>query len=204
MSKSPRRRPSKSPKVGRRAQILVGAGIAAVVLFGLIIPVGAMQFENHDSFCASCHTEGETTFLRRSNATAPVDLASFHAGRSAARCIDCHSAPGIVGRYITLTYGATDLISYVSGHYPQPAVQDTPIGDGNCTKCHADVLTNTDFNNHFHAFLPKWQALDPKNAARCVDCHASHDTTNDAGASFLNRSVTTEWCQKCHAFAGQG
>ena len=204
MPNRPRRRPSKSPKVSRRARILVGAGIVAVVIFGVMIPVGAMQFENRDSFCASCHTEGETAFFRRATSSPPVDLASFHAAKSAGRCIDCHSGPGIVGRYVALTYGATDLISYFSGHYPQPAVQDTPIGDGNCTKCHADVLANTDFNNHFHAFLQKWQALDPKNAARCVDCHVSHDTTNDAGASFLNRSVTTQWCQKCHAFAGQG
>ena len=169
-----------------------------------MIPVGAMQFENHDGFCASCHTEGETTFFQRATSASPVDLASFHAAKSAARCIDCHSAPGIIGRYVALTYGASDLISYFSGHYPQPAAQDTPIGDGNCTKCHAEVLTNADFSNHFHAFLPKWQALDPANAARCVDCHVSHDTTNDAGASFLNRSTTTQWCQRCHAFAGQG
>jgi predicted CXXCH cytochrome family protein len=198
------RNSAKSRRVDRRTQIIAGAGIAALALFGLVVPMGAMQFENHDSFCASCHTEGETTFFRRATSPAAADLASFHELKSAARCIDCHSAPGIVGRYVALTYGATDLVSYFSGHYPQPATQDTPIGDGNCTKCHSAVLANGDFNNHFHAFLPKWQTVDPKNAARCVDCHVSHDTTNDAGAAFLNQSVTTQICAKCHAFAGQG
>jgi len=166
-----------------------------------------MQFENHDPFCASCHTEGEVTFLKRAQiqtANAATDLASFHAAKNAARCIDCHTGPGIIGRYGGLMAGASDLVSYFSGHYPQPAVQDTPLSDGNCTKCHADVLTKTDFNNHFHAFLSKWQALDPQNAAHCADCHLSHDTTNDAGAVFLSQNTTTAICQKCHQFAGAG
>ncbi len=166
--------------------------------------MGAMQFENRDGFCASCHTEGEMTFFKRSLSSVAVDLASFHAMQGATRCIDCHSGPGLIGRYVTLTYGASDLVSYFRGHYAQPAVQDTPLGDGNCTKCHADIFSNQDFNNHFHAFLPRWQSLDPANAARCVDCHLSHDTTNDAGAVFLDQGATAPICQKCHNFAGQG
>ncbi len=188
----------------RNIQVIAGAAIAALVVFGLIVPMSAMQFENHDSFCASCHTEGELTFFHRAASSASIDLASFHAQKGATRCIDCHSGPGIIGRYVALTYGASDLVSYFGGQYPQPAVQDNPIGDGNCTKCHSDILGKQDFSNHFHAFLPKWQALDPQNAARCVDCHVSHDTTNDAGAAFLNRAATILICQKCHAFAGQG
>ena len=190
----------------RRIQIIAASVIVAFIVFGLVIPLSAMQFENHDSFCASCHTEGEFTFFNRSlvQASVATDLASFHAAKKAARCIDCHTGPGIIGRYGGLMAGASDLVSYFGGHYPQPAVQDTPLGDGNCTKCHADVLTKTDFNNHFHAFLSKWQALDPQNAAHCADCHLSHDTTNDAGAVFLNQNAATAICQKCHQFAGAG
>jgi predicted CXXCH cytochrome family protein len=199
-----RRSSGKTARSNRRVQVLIGAAVAGLVVFGLIIPMTAMQFENHDAFCASCHTEGETTFYHRGLSTSSVDLASFHAIKAATRCIDCHTGPGIIGRYVGLTYGASDLVSYFSGHYPQPATQDTPFRDGNCTKCHANVLTNGDFNNHFHAFLPKWQALDPSNAAHCIDCHISHDTTNDAGAAFLIQQPTEQVCQKCHAFAGQG
>jgi predicted CXXCH cytochrome family protein len=189
----------------RRIQVIAGSVITAIILFGLAIPAGAMQMENHDSFCASCHTEGEQTFFNRSlvTANASTDLASFHAAKNAARCIDCHTAPGIVGRYGGLMAGATDLISYFSRHYPQPAALEVPMSDGNCTKCHADVAVKQDFNNHFHVFLSKWQAVDPK-AARCVDCHSSHDTTNDAGAMFLNQTKTTQVCQNCHAVAGGG
>jgi nitrate/TMAO reductase-like tetraheme cytochrome c subunit len=199
-----RKQPRKAGWTNRRIQVVVGALLAAFAVFGLAIPMTAIQFENHDSFCASCHTEGEVTFFKRATSSAAADLASFHAQRGATRCIDCHSAPGIIGRYITLTYGASDLISYFRGNYAQPAVQDTPLGDGNCTKCHGDIYNSQDFNNHFHAFLPKWQSLDPANAARCIDCHLSHDTINDAGAVFLDQTATQQVCQKCHAFAGQG
>lgn len=188
----------------RGGQVIAGASVALLLVFGLVVPMGAMQFENHDSFCASCHTEGETTFFHRATSSTAIDLASYHAMKAATRCIDCHSGPGIAGRYVALAYGATDLVSYFSGHYPQPAVQDNPIGDGNCMKCHYAVLSNQDFSNHFHLFLAKWQALDPINAAHCVDCHVSHDTKNDAGAVFLDQTTTIAVCQKCHSFAGQG
>jgi predicted CXXCH cytochrome family protein len=189
----------------KRIQIIAASVIGALIVFGLVIPLGAMQMENHDSFCASCHTEGEQTFFDRSlvKADASTDLASFHAAKKSARCIDCHTTPGIAGRYGGLMAGATDLISFYSGHYPQPAALEGPMGDGNCTKCHADVAKKQDFKNHFHVFLAKWQAADPK-AAGCVDCHASHDTTNDTGAGFLNKTKTTQVCQKCHAAAGTG
>jgi hypothetical protein len=199
------RKPEKKNRwTNRRVQVLAGGTIAALIVFGLIIPVGAMQFENHDTFCASCHTEGETTFLQRAMTQPAHDLASFHAQKGNTRCIDCHSGAGLVGRYVTLTYGASDLVSYFRGHYPQPAVQDTPIGDANCLKCHSTVLDNQDFSNHFHAFLQKWQALDPTNAAHCVDCHPSHDNTGDLSAAFLNQNSAVLFCQKCHQFAGQG
>lgn len=204
MPRMPRTRAKKQGWTNRRVQVVAGALIAALAVVGLIVPVGAMQFENHDSFCASCHTEGEVTFFSRATSQAATDLASFHAEKGATRCIDCHSGPGLVGRYVALTYGASDLVSYFSGHYPQPAVQDTPLGDGNCTKCHGSVFSSQAFNNHFHAFLSKWQELDPQKAARCVDCHLSHDTANDAGAAFLNQNATTRICQACHAFSGPG
>jgi len=189
----------------RRIQVIALSVAAAFIVFGLAIPLGAMQLENHDSFCASCHTEGEVTFFNRSLVVSDksTDLASFHAAKKAARCIDCHTGPSIIGRYGGLMAGATDLISFYSGHYPQPAALEEPMSDTNCTKCHADIGVKQDFNNHFHVLLPKWQAMDPK-AAGCVDCHASHDTTNDANAMFLNQTKTEQVCQRCHAVAGQG
>jgi hypothetical protein len=205
-SKSPK--PTKSTKLdkkqNKRNLIFIGAAIALVLVFGLAIPLTAMQFENRNIFCASCHTEGEVTFFDRSTAATPVDLASIHDIKGQARCIDCHTGPGIIGRYGGLIAGATDLISYFSGHYPQPAALEEPYPDANCMKCHTAVLTKQDFNNHFHTLLSQWRSVDPTHAASCVDCHASHDTTNDGGAVFLNKAATIKVCQACHAVAGEG
>ena len=185
----------------RKKRIWICVGVACLIVFGLVIPMTAMQFENHNSFCASCHTEGEQTFYDRSIASDPVDLASIHDIKEQARCIDCHTGPGIIGRYGGLMAGATDLINYFSGHYPQPAALEEPYPDANCLKCHADISQARTFNNHFHYFLPQWQAID-KNAATCVSCHLSHDDTGDVKISFLNQQTTVAVCQRCHSSVG--
>ena len=192
---------NKSPQLtNRKIQMLGGAAIIGIFVFGLIVPFTAMQFENHNSFCASCHTQDEEKYYKQS-LTAPVDLASFHESKTAARCIDCHTGPGIVGRYGGLMAGATDLISYFSGQYPQPAKLEEPYPDANCLKCHADIGQKQEFSNHFHVFLPRWQAVD-KNAATCVSCHISHDSTGDVKIKYLNEKSTVAFCQQCHAVAG--
>lgn len=174
----------------------------AVVALGIGIMFGATRLENRDSFCASCHTEGEVTFYKRSLASSPTDLASFHTGKET-RCIDCHTAPGIPGRVEGLMAGASDLVSYYFENYPQPAVQDKPIRDSFCLKCHADVTTKRDFNNHFHVFLSQWQAID-QHAATCVSCHVAHDDKGDPTIGFLSKDSTLLICQKCHQAAGAG
>lgn len=187
----------------RNHKVLFGAAVAAVIVFGLVIPGAAMQFENHNSFCASCHTEGEQTFYNRSIASTPVDLASVHDIKGQARCIDCHTGPGIIGRYGGLIAGSTDLVSFFSGHYPQPAALEEPFPDANCLKCHANIAQKQEFNNHFHVFLSRWQAVD-KNAATCVSCHLSHDIKGDVKISYLNEQTTVAVCQKCHSAVGGG
>jgi len=176
--------------------------VALVIPFAVVIlAVGsgftAMQFENHDDFCASCHSEPESSYVQRESAT-PTDLASFHKTKDV-RCIDCHSGPGLVpGRMNSLMLGTKDLIAWTLGHATQPAVHTRPIEDANCLKCHADVTTQRDFNNHFHVFLSRWQARDP-NAATCVSCHQSHHTDGEEQLKFLNRDATVQVCQACHA-----
>jgi len=192
-----------SPLSDRKIQIYAGLVIVGLILFGVAVPATAMQFENHNSFCASCHTQGEQSFYDRSIASTSVDLASLHDMKGQARCIDCHTGPGIIGRYGGLMAGSTDLISYFSGHYPQPAALEEPYPDANCLKCHAAITQNQDFNNHFHVFLSQWQATD-KNAATCVSCHLSHDKSGDAKISFLNEKTTVAVCQSCHSAAGRG
>ena len=183
--------------------------VALVVLLSLVFVVlpaataaTAMQFENHDDFCASCHSQPEDTYFQR-EAPASTDLASFHSTKDV-RCIDCHSGPGLVpGRISALTMGAKDLLAWVSGTARQPAVHTRPIDDTNCLKCHQQVTQQRDFNNHFHVFLARWQSVD-KNAATCASCHQSHHTDGEAQLAFLNREHTVSICQSCHQALGKG
>lgn len=188
----------------RKSLKLNKLGIIAIALF--VFGSGAIftgtQFENHDSFCSSCHTQPETKYYQRESDTTPVDLASFHATKNV-RCIDCHSGKGVIGRMSAIALGGRDLLAFLSRNYKQPAPLTRPISDADCYKCHADIGQRQNFNNHFHVFLPQWQAKDP-NAAGCVDCHQSHTTNGQASLAFLNQSDTTQVCQRCHNFAGAG
>ncbi|HEX7976412.1 MAG TPA: cytochrome c3 family protein [Anaerolineales bacterium] len=193
--------PARHQVVSAKPRLLV-LGLMAVLALAGLVGLGAAQFENRDPFCASCHTQPETVYYQREANTLAVDLASFHTAKQT-RCIDCHSGSGPTGRVGALALGARDLLAFASGHYRQPSPQTRPIGDSNCLKCHADLQARQDFNNHFHVFLPRWQALDT-HAAGCVDCHQSHTTNGDASLGYLNQQVTTQVCQRCHNFAGQG
>lgn len=182
--------------------IIVGLLALAGVAFAGGGGLYAANLENHDSFCASCHTQPESTFYERTLASSAVDLASAHAGENVA-CIDCHSGTGVVGRMGAMVVGAGDLTAFLSGHYNNPAVETVPISDENCLKCHAKVTTTKKFENHFHYFLPQWQALDP-NAAHCVSCHQGHNTGGIADIAFLDKMTTTNVCQSCHNAVGEG
>jgi predicted CXXCH cytochrome family protein len=193
--------PASKPQLKKQRRkwplILVVAIPVALVLLGAGTGAVAMQFENHDDFCASCHSEPENTYVQRESA-APTDLASFHKTKDV-RCIDCHSGPGLVpGRVNSLLLGARDLLAWTTGRATQPAVHTRPIEDANCLKCHAEVTAQRDFNNHFHVLLSRWQAQD-KNAATCVSCHQAHHTDGEEQLKFLNRVTTVNVCQSCHA-----
>ncbi|MCL4487081.1 MAG: NapC/NirT family cytochrome c [Chloroflexi bacterium] len=156
----------------------------------------AIQLENQDGFCASCHTQPETAYYQQSLEQNAQNLAAFHAEKQV-RCIDCHSGGGVFGRGVGLMQGAQDLVAYESGHYHSPAVALNKLADDSCTKCHADVITQRTFNNHFHYFLARWQAVDPK-AAHCVDCHIAHPTGGDPQQQFLTVATVQQICQNCH------
>ncbi|MEO8391591.1 MAG: hypothetical protein ABI700_01235, partial [Chloroflexota bacterium] len=56
------------PKQNRKVRILYV--IIALAAFGIILSVAGFTFaatqEQHDSFCASCHTQPESTFYQNS------------------------------------------------------------------------------------------------------------------------------------------
>jgi hypothetical protein len=164
--------------------------------------------EENDAFCASCHSQPEATYFNRTQATSALDLASAHAmlahqnpEATSTRCIDCHSAPGLMGRVTAMSLGARDAIKWFSGTAVQPAPQNTPIGDANCLKCHTDVPSDSRFDMHSHRHLARWQQADT-NAATCVTCHTSHTTDGNASLGFLNQQRTLTQCTACHRALG--
>lgn len=177
--------------------IYVGLMASALVLIAMSGSTAyAINLENHDAFCASCHTQPESQYYQQSLEKTPTTLAAFHTQKDV-RCIDCHSGSGPFGRAVGLSQGAQDLMAYYSGHYHSPAITQNKLGDGSCTKCHSEILTRNDFNNHFHVFLSRWQSLDPK-AAHCVDCHTAHPI-GDPAQSYLQVEPVQTVCQNCHA-----
>jgi predicted CXXCH cytochrome family protein len=172
----------------------------------LVLVIGSFTFaanmEEKDSFCASCHTQPESTFYQRSQAGKTVDLATFHRTKNT-KCIDCHSGSGVTGRMGAILLGSRNAFAYFTRTAKQPAPLTVAISDTNCVKCHPEAVNGQpDVNNHFHLFLPRWQAADP-NAASCVTCHSSHTTDGDAQIGYLNQQKTEQVCQQCHNALGQ-
>ncbi len=160
------------------------------------------QNEENDAFCASCHTQPESTFFQRAQAGAAVDLASDHRSHST-KCIDCHSGSGLTGRMAAISLGAKNGLALLTRTDIQPAPLTIAIGDSNCLKCHPNTEAETDFDHHYHAFLLRWKAVDP-TAANCVDCHTAHLTDGDSTQAFLNTQRTEAVCQHCHSVLGGG
>lgn len=196
---------ARKPSTGTRSAGRGGLGslpiLAAAAFFVMAGATVAFadHLESNDSFCASCHSQPESTYYERSLAPLAVDLASSHHAQST-RCIDCHSGRGITGRIGAMSVGAEDLFAWVTRQAIQPAPLTVPIGDGNCLKCHGDVPRTQNFRRHFHAFLARWQALD-STAATCVDCHAAHTTDGRADVGFLQEQRVTQVCDACHRVA---
>ena len=209
-----KRRVQKSSKKSffRKSRSWFGGALLLLVLAPLLIggssvALGA-HLENNDAFCASCHTEPESTYVQRisetRNQSAPVkDLATFHAvSDGATRCIDCHSGGGLSGRIDAMKLGARDLSSYMQGNYAQPAPLTQAVSNSHCTKCHATYADDRSFNNHFHFLLPRWQQFQGDQAASCVDCHSSHTQDGQVQIAFLNEDRTVAQCNACHRILG--
>ena len=191
--------------------------VLIVILAIILLPAGGFAFaatqESNDTFCGSCHTQPESTYLERSTAAQPVDLASYHTPQST-RCIDCHSGKGLGGRLQAEMMGARNAFKWFSGTAVQPAPLTVPISNEYCSKCHQQVtdqgyipknktLSNLGEaqNGHWHLFLSRWQAKIP-NAGTCVSCHNGHATDGNAQILYLNEQQTAAVCDSCHRTLG--
>jgi nitrate/TMAO reductase-like tetraheme cytochrome c subunit len=209
---------AKQPKK-KNLTIIPMVMIAGVVL--VLMTAGGFAFaasqESNDSFCASCHTQPESTYFQRATAGQPSDMASFHTTQKTL-CIDCHSGQGLMGRVQAELLGASNAFKWFTGTAVQPAVLLYPIGDQNCLKCHQNVTRrgyvpklpitvpgarggrrdDDGGNNHWHEQLAKWQAAAAASAGTCVTCHSGHAAGFTAQSGFMNAQKVQATCDACH------
>lgn len=204
-------------KIFGLTSVLVG-----IVALGIFLAVSGFTFaasqEGHDPFCASCHTQPESTFFQRSTDAQAVDLASYHTAHET-RCIDCHSGQGVLGRMQAELLGARNGVAWYTNTAVQPAKLTIPIQDANCLKCHQDVIQKgytpklsvtlggeggeEAGPNHWHEDLARWQAAAP-NAGPCTSCHPGHTTDGTAQTGFQNARTTLTLCDACHQVLSEG
>jgi predicted CXXCH cytochrome family protein len=201
---------------------LMAAGVLVVLLTAGGFAFAASQ-ESNDPFCASCHTQPESTYFQRSTASQPSDLASFHTKKTTL-CIDCHSGQGIVGRLQAELLGAGNALKWYTGTAVQPAVLLYAISDQNCLKCHQNVTQRgyapkqqvtipgvrinnraggEGGNNHWHEQLAKWQSTSAA-AGTCVTCHSGHASGSTAQSGFMIAQNVTNTCNACHQVLRRG
>jgi nitrate/TMAO reductase-like tetraheme cytochrome c subunit len=173
--------------------LIIIAGLGIVLLTGTSV---ASHIEANNAFCASCHTEPETTYYERTLAE-PVDMASAHAPEGVF-CIDCHSGTGVLGRVDALTLGARNVALYFSGQYETPSAENTVIHTDHCTKCHSDVLTEFSAADHYHYFTPQWD-----EPTACVTCHQAHPTERNPETYYTDQVTMEAACVACHNEASQ-
>lgn len=217
--------PKKKPLPSKKRSPLIPFLVVALVGIVLLTAAGfvfAANQESNDPFCASCHTQPESTFLTRSTAAQPADLASFHTAQNT-HCIDCHSGQGILGRMSAELMGARNAFKWYTGTAVQPAVLSFPISDQNCLKCHQNVTVvgftpkekitvpggqtggrgEEGHANHWHELLARWQTTAPA-AETCVSCHSGHSSNVDVKNGMINNQTVQTECNACHLVLRRG
>ena len=139
------------------------AALILVVAAGLAIGVGAYTFvyargvaylTNDPSACVNCHVMREQ-----------YDgwIAGSH--RAVAVCNDCHTPPGLVGKYATKALnGFWHSFAFTTGRFHEPVginARNHAVTETACRHCHAAVVEAIDTGRHGTARLT------------CTGCHAS-------------------------------
>lgn len=204
-----------------RQFLIIAACIAtAFAIVALAMGVASVtEAEKEDSFCASCHTEPEVTYVNRFAEAlhlGPTDLASYHHARAKSllvplqptmRCVDCHQGEGLLGRGIVLSIAAYDALKHLTGTAQQPAKIVFNIQNEACLKCHMQETHKFAdkpekpfiIDNHYHYkyFQPNTPTL------QCVACHPAHLRASSLNG-FQIRRITIPVCEACHQFQGRG
>src|SRR5579871_3461680 len=144
--------PTRSSRRFKRLPVIIAAAFFGIFVLGSVGFVGASALEEHDDFCASCHTVPESTYFQRaatalaSANTTIADLATYHYHQAQAKsqsfeCIECHRGDSSLGQRVqTLALGAHDGITFVLGK-ADPTIEKATINqpelvNAACVSCH--------------------------------------------------------------------
>ncbi|MGE5347462.1 MAG: cytochrome c3 family protein, partial [Acidithiobacillales bacterium] len=146
------------------------AGLLAVLLGGVLLPLGAAPPTNDD--CLTCHADEITRADGRKIApVGPSFAASVH-GEAGVSCVDCHA----------------DLAKAELPHAEKLARVD-------CSPCHAKQVE--EYGESAHAAARAKSPLG--RAATCVSCHGMHDILPSSDPkSRTNHFNVPATCLMCH------
>ena len=137
--------------------------LVAAALLGVVSAVGGYTFvyakgfsylTNDPAACANCHVMGNhySAWIKSSH-------------RAVAVCNDCHTPPGVVGKYTTKAInGFNHSLAFTTGRFPEPlriTPRNTRVTESACRKCHEDVVRAIEGPH------PE------SNRLSCIRCHAT-------------------------------
>jgi cytochrome c nitrite reductase small subunit len=135
--------------------------IVVGIAFGIIIGIGGYTFiyakgysymTNNPGACANCHVMQEyyDAWIKSSHHTVAV-------------CNDCHTPPGLVGKYATkASNGFWHSFYFTTGNFPEPiriTARNRQVTEQACRKCHQEIVESIEG--------PHLQAA----GFSCVRCH---------------------------------
>ncbi|MFZ2492866.1 MAG: cytochrome c nitrite reductase small subunit [Thermoanaerobaculia bacterium] len=134
--------------------VLVGLA-AGIGSYTFVYAKGYSYMTNDPAACANCHV-----------------MESYYSGwmkgphRSVAVCNDCHTPPGLVGKYSTkASNGFWHSFYFTTGNYPdhlEIKPHNLKIADGACLKCHTEI-TQAILSSPAHREVGK---------TACIRCHS--------------------------------
>jgi cytochrome c nitrite reductase small subunit len=135
--------------------LVVAAGLAlGVGAYTFVYARGASYLTNDPAACVNCHVMREQ-----------YDgwIAGSH--RAAAVCNDCHTPPGLVGKYTTKALnGFWHSFAFTTGRFHEPIqinARNRAVTEAACRHCHGAVVEAMDAGRPGAARLA------------CTGCHAS-------------------------------
>ena len=128
--------------------------LIAVGGYTFIYAKGYAYVSNDPAACANCHVMNDhfRAWMKSSH-------------RAVAVCNDCHTPPGLVGKYTTKAInGFNHSLAFTTGRFHEPlgiTARNRDVTEQACRKCHAEIVDAIEGPN------PQGDRLS------CIRCHAT-------------------------------